>query len=82
MSARVIGWNEWFSERSSGHDPAAGSRRQDGERPRYQRGSGLKVVICHKEHDDANYYVRANQDAGNEVFEDDKGNFFVLVCRY
>lgn len=84
MAAKLIGWNEWFSDRSSGHDNLNNAPRKPGDpdRPRYRRGSGLKVAICHKEHEEAAYYRKFNERAGNEVLEDEKGFLYVLVCRY
>lgn len=83
MSAQLIGWNEWFAERSSGHETTkAPIRPKDDDRPRYERGSGLRITICHKEHDDAAYLRQMNRASGNEVLEDEKGFLYTLVCRY
>jgi hypothetical protein len=52
------------------------------EKPRYRRGSGLKIVICHKEHEEASRLRRFNERSGNPVHEDERGFLFVVVCRY
>lgn len=83
MATKTVDWNQWFRDRSSGHEPQARKpRERDPDRPFYRRGSGLRVTICHKEHEEANYYRKLNEQAGNEVMEDDRGFLYCLVCRY
>jgi hypothetical protein len=48
----------------------------------YRRGSGMKVIICHEDDEQANYLVQMNRAAGNTVHIDDRGFLFVVVLQY
>ena len=52
------------------------------DRPPYRRGSGIRCTICHEDDEQADYFIRWNQAAGNELLKDQKGWIYTLVCQY
>jgi hypothetical protein len=56
--------------------------KEENRRPLYRRGSGIRVIICHEEDEQADYFVRVNRAAGNELYVDERGFIFTLVCKY
>lgn len=56
--------------------------KEENKRPPYRRGTGLRVTICHESGEQARYLISQNKSAGNELFRDEKGFIFTLVCKY